>query len=45
MALNIRNLEVERLAEQIARRTGETKTEVSNPGPFLWSNVSYLLGE
>lgn len=27
MALNIKNLEVERLADQIARLTGETKTE------------------
>ncbi len=27
MALNIRNPEVERLAEELARRTGETKTE------------------
>ena len=27
MALNIRNLEAERLAEELARQTGETKTE------------------
>ena len=27
MALNIRNLETERLAQEVARRTGETKTE------------------
>ena len=27
MALNIKNVEVERLADQIARLTGETKTE------------------
>lgn len=27
MALNIKNTEVERLAEQVARLTGETKTE------------------
>ncbi len=27
MALNIRNAETERLAETLARRTGETKTE------------------
>ena len=28
MALNIKNLEVERLANEVATRTGETKTEV-----------------
>ena len=27
MALNIRNKEAERLADELARRTGETKTE------------------
>ncbi len=27
MALNIRNIEAERLADELARRTGETKTE------------------
>ena len=27
LALNIRNLETERLASEVARRTGETKTE------------------
>jgi antitoxin VapB len=27
MALNIKNVEVERLAEEVARMTGETKTE------------------
>ena len=27
MALNIRNPETERLADEVARRTGETKTE------------------
>lgn len=27
MALNIKNIEVERLAEEVARLTGETKTE------------------
>ena len=27
MALNIKNLEVERLADQVSRMTGETKTE------------------
>jgi antitoxin VapB len=27
MALNIRNIEAERLATELARRTGETKTD------------------
>jgi len=43
MALNIRNPETERLAAELARRTGETKTEAVTTA--LRQRLARVLGE